>query len=89
MFALFNFDYTGEVNFTVGGHQYGVFTHNWRKESVADWLDWLGRQYFRYGLGEVSETPAMQPPVLTLSQPEFTEAVRQALRDFSPAGFTE
>ncbi len=83
MFALFNFDFTGEVNFTVGGHQYGVFTHDWRKEPVADWLDWLGGQYFRYGLEEVPQTQPPQPPVLTLSQPEFAEAVRQALRDFT------
>lgn len=83
MFTRFNFDYTGEVNFTVGGHEYGVFVHNWRKEPVADWLEWLGAQYFRYGMEEVPETPNIQPPVLTLSQPEFTEAVRQALRDFT------
>lgn len=83
MFRRFNFDYSGEVDFTVGGHRYGVFTHNWRKEPVAVWLDWLGAQYFRYGMQAKVETTVVHPPVITLSRPEFIEAVRQGLRDFT------
>ncbi|MBK8901087.1 MAG: ATP-binding protein [Anaerolineaceae bacterium] len=74
MFSRLNFDYTGEADFTVGGHRYGVFTHNWRTEPVGEWLEWLGAQYFQYGAN---------PASLALSQTEFAEAVRQALRDFT------
>lgn len=84
MFTHFNFEYSGEADFTVDGHRYGVFTHNWRAEPVGQWLDWLGAQYFRSGIELAQKTTVSIPPTLiTLSQPEFIEAVRQALRDFT------
>ncbi|HEX9923526.1 MAG TPA: AAA family ATPase [Anaerolineae bacterium] len=83
MFTRFNFDYTGAADYIVGGHRYGVFTHNWRTEPVAAWLDWVGAQYFSLGINTEKALDISPPPLLTLSQPEFAEAVRQALRDYT------
>ncbi|MDX1417172.1 MAG: hypothetical protein R3293_23400, partial [Candidatus Promineifilaceae bacterium] len=84
MFTHFNFEYTGKADFTVGGHRYGVFTHNWQAEPVGQWLEWLGAQHFRHGMELERETAvSASPPLLTLSQPEFIAAVRQALRDYT------
>ncbi|MCA9997673.1 MAG: hypothetical protein KDE56_18070 [Anaerolineales bacterium] len=86
MFTQFNFDYTGEADFTVGNHQYGVFSHDWRVESVGAWGYRLERLQLGLQPGQRRETavsPPSSPPLLTLSQPEFIEAVRQALRDYT------
>ena len=82
MFAHFNFAYTGDADFVVAGHRYGVFTHDWRAESVGAWGYRL--EALQLGLEPTRKpAPAPPPPILTLSQPEFVEAVRQALRDYT------
>ncbi len=83
MFSYFNFDYTGEADFEVSGHRYGVFTHDWRVESVTDWGYRMEAVQLGLDPGKTREPVASQPQLLTLSQPEFTEAVRQALRDYT------
>ncbi|MCI0727868.1 MAG: ATP-binding protein [Chloroflexi bacterium] len=83
MFGYFNFDYTGEADFVVGRHRYGVFTHDWRIESVAAWGYRMEALQLGLELGKERETGTTPPPLLTLSQPEFIEAVHQALRDYT------
>ena len=85
MFTQFNFDYTGEADFEVGGHRYGVFTHDWRVESVAAWGYRLENLQLGLQPSQKRETAILtgSPPLITLSQPEFIEAVRQALRDYT------
>jgi DNA-directed RNA polymerase specialized sigma24 family protein len=83
MFGYFNFAHTGEADFVVGGHRYGVFTHDWRVESVAAWGYRMEALQLGLELGRKRETAVAPPPLLTLSLPEFTEAVRQALRDYT------
>jgi hypothetical protein len=83
MFGYFNFDYTGEADFVVGGHRYGVFTHDWRIEPVTAWGYRMEALQLGLELGKQRETAVTPPPLLTLSQPEFVEAVRQALRDYT------
>jgi hypothetical protein len=62
-----------------------VFARDWRRERGVDWLERMaGRE-----LGD--EAPAPDPerevaPVLALSQPEFADAVRRALRDLHSPG---
>lgn len=73
-----------EADFIVDGHRYGVFSHDWRVEPASEWLDVKAD---RYGMSEVDlaelepppRTPA--PPVIVLSEPEFVEAARRAVRD--------
>ena len=82
MFKSFNFAHTGEADFVVGGHRYGVFTHDWRAETVKEWG--YRMEAWQLGLDQPLPQPTPPPPpLITLSQPEFTEAVRQALRDYT------
>ncbi len=78
-FAGINMQRSLEADFEVGGRHYGVFTHDWRVESASVWP-----------LGQRVQTTLSTPergkpllPLLVLSQPEFEEAVRQALRNYA------
>jgi hypothetical protein len=69
-----------EADFEVGGRSYGGFAHDWRRFGGAEWLERMAERE----LGD--EAPAPSPergpsPLLALSQPEFADAVRRALRD--------
>jgi hypothetical protein len=96
-FTMINMHRSPEADFTVEGHRYGVFSHDWREESAAEWMELKAD---RYNLTEIDldalEPPKMSatqarvalarsplPPLLVLSEPEFVDAVRQALRDYT------
>jgi hypothetical protein len=72
-----------EADFEVDGRHYGVFAHDWRVEPPAAWMD------IKLELASATDARPEQsqvqspPPLLVLSQTEFAEAVRQALRDYS------
>jgi len=69
-----------EADFTVDGHTYGVFGHDWRAVPQAQWLGRIA------ALGESaghSEAPASAEPLVVLSEPDFAEAVHDALRAFA------
>ena len=74
------FDRAPEADFEVGGRRYGVFAHDWRRFGGAEWLERMTERE----LGD--EAPAPSPErrpeaLLALSQAEFADAVRRALRD--------
>ncbi len=73
-FAGVNFARVPEADFEVGGRRYGVFAHEWRIESPADWLS-AQRVPMPFGEGVAAST--------ALAQPEFQAAVRDCLRHFS------
>ena len=83
LFAFINFDYTREADFIVIGRRFGVFTHDWRAEPQSVWGEAIVAR--QLGVTPKSEQLATRPspPLLVLSQPEFAEAVRQALRDYT------
>ncbi|HEY7622486.1 MAG TPA: AAA family ATPase [Solirubrobacteraceae bacterium] len=74
------FDRAPDADFEVGGRGYGVFARDWRRVGGVEWLDRMaGRE-----LGDDAAVPDSERehgPVLALSQPEFADAVRRALRD--------
>src|SRR5690606_33811843 len=83
-FTMINMQRTPDADFVVDGHCYGVFSHDWRVQRAADWME---LKVVRYGLTEEelaaleSELARMQPPksappapLLVLSEPEFAEA---------------
>jgi hypothetical protein len=82
MFAYADLARIPEADFEVGGRRYGVYGHDWRAVPPLAWLTLLAER-------EVAQAPHDLPsprgsePLLVLSQPEFEEAVRRALRDFS------
>ncbi len=85
--AIFNYadlSRLPEADFTAAGQRYGVFGHDWRITPPAVWLELLAAR-------EVAVKPPTSPPAPTttplvvLSQPDFANAVQQALRDLRSA----
>ncbi len=70
-----------EADYTIGNNRYGVFGHDWRLRPPLAWLDLLAQREVAPN-AEVVAPPA-ETPLIVLSQPEFTSAVHDALRDLS------
>jgi hypothetical protein len=77
LFAYIDYHRAHEAEYEVGGRRYGVFAHDWRRLDQAAWLELMGDRE----LGAAVTPPTGAAPDLVLSQPEFAEAVRAALRD--------
>ena len=72
-----------DADFEVGGRRYGMFARDWRRAGAVEWLERMaGREL---GGEAPAQTRAQTAPVLALSQPEFADAVRRALRDMHRA----
>jgi hypothetical protein len=79
------FDRAAEADFEVGGRTYGVFARDWRRVGGVDWLERMAGH--ELGDGAAVRDPEREiGPVLALSQPEFADAVRRALRDLHRPG---
>jgi hypothetical protein len=63
----------------VGGRRYGLFAHDFRRAPVDALLELVTERGLARDL--TPSLPTVKPPLLVLSQPEFDQAVRQALRD--------
>jgi hypothetical protein len=79
-FALADLHRVRDADFEVDGRRFGVFAHDYRERPVDELIDlWIERS--------LAQDPTLQAgsPELTqvISQGEFTDAVRQALRDLS------
>lgn len=72
-----------EADFTVGGHTYAAFAHDWRAMPADQWLDLMEQRELSVELQPGQIEPLEFEPLLVLSQPEFEEAVRQAVRDLN------
>jgi hypothetical protein len=74
-----------EADFTVGGRTYGVYGHDWRLMPPTAWLELMAEREIAMGLVDTPTTaPTTAPsPVLVLSQPDFAEAVRDALKSYT------
>ena len=78
MFSSLHFWRAPEADFEIGGHRYGLFSHDWRVESVAQWMMIKVERASQDDGVLVAQSPAR--PLLVLSQTDFAEAVHQALR---------
>ncbi len=74
---------TPEADFVVDGRRYGVFTHDWRVEPVAAWLNVKASLAADPNLMLLPPDSVRAPTLLVLSRPDFADAVRQALRDYT------
>lgn len=83
MFAYLNFHRAPEADFSVGGRSFGVFCHDWRLEPQSVWLDVLADRELQEEFRPETKDLTSGSQLLVLSQPEFADAVRQALRDFA------
>jgi hypothetical protein len=84
-FTSIGFPRAPEADFEVGGRRYGVFAHDWRVEPPLAWVERKGLLEFTdaAALAAAPAAPGPRAPLLVLSQPDFSEAVRRALRDFT------
>jgi hypothetical protein len=74
-----------EADYEVAGRRYGVFAHDWRRTPLEPWLELTADRELDRG-DEPLPRPDPPPDELALSQPEFIEAVRRALRDLHRPG---
>ncbi len=84
MLAYFDLAQLTEADFEVGGRRYGVYGHDWRVVSPIVWQQLLAQRE----IAATTDTTILPPAsgavqsLLVLSQPEFVEAVQDALRNF-------
>jgi hypothetical protein len=82
--AVIGFPRAPEAAFEVGGRHYGVFAHDWRVESPLVWIEHKGLLEFTDAAAAAAPIdPGARVPLVVLSHPDFEEAVRRALRDFT------
>ncbi len=82
IFAFIDFHRVEGGDVAVGGHRVGMFARDWRTTSVTAWRDLMTeRQLSR--ADTFGELPARQEQLLVLSEEEFTDAVREALRGYA------
>ncbi|MFI0370737.1 AAA family ATPase [Actinomadura sp. 1N219] len=74
---LSHFDFHHAIRYEIGGRPYEVYAHDWRRLSVEEWLELTAERE----LGAAATPPTGTAPELVLSQPEFADAVRAALKD--------
>lgn len=73
-----------EADFEVGGRRYGAFAHDWRATPPAEWQRLMGSRQLEQDEGPAPRARISRPGgLLVLSETEFAQAVRQALRDYS------
>ena len=75
-------NYMPELNFEVGEKLYSVFAHDWRAVPVPAWLELLGKRELATDLKPEELERERPAPLVVLSEPEFKEAVKNALRNF-------
>ncbi|MCM8750600.1 hypothetical protein NET02_15750 [Thermomicrobiaceae bacterium CFH 74404] len=85
LFTYINFSRAVEADFEVGGHRYGSFAHDWRAEPLAVWREIMSERELSLDFKPEPVDQFASPPLVVLSQPEFAEAVRRALRDYHRA----
>ncbi|MEV6490763.1 ATP-binding protein [Actinoplanes sp. NPDC051633] len=78
-FAAADMPRAAGADFWVGGRRYGLFAHDFRQVPVGSLLELVTERALSQDL--TSAATAERPPLLVLSQPEFDDSVRQALRD--------
>ena len=64
----------------VADPQFGLYAHNWRKTPLPEWIELISGREVATDLRVEELAAASAAPLLALSQPEFAEAVRSALR---------
>ena len=82
-FAHIRQQHAPRAEFSVGGHAYAVFVHDWRAEPPLTWLREMADRELTTTASDDHDDMETQRPIVVLSHPEFVAAVRQALRDYA------
>lgn len=75
-FAYIDYHRAHEAEYDIGNHHYAVFAHDFRRLGPSEWLELMSDRE----IGAPAGPPTGADPELVLSQPEFAQAVRAALR---------
>ena len=82
-FAHIRQPHAPRAGFSVGGHDYAVFVHDWRAEPPLTFLREMADRELTTTPSDDRDDLETQRPIVVLSHPEFVTAVRQALRDYA------
>lgn len=82
VFAYADLNRLSEADFAVGGKSYGMYGHDWRVVPPITWLELLAQREVATEV-QVVTPPELPQQLLVLSQPDFVEAVRGALRNLT------
>ena len=82
IFAYLNLQRSPAAEFEIGGRHYAVYSHDWRAEPLPVWDKLLAERVLQTDLTVEMIEANRSAPLLVLSQSDFTEAVRRALRDY-------
>jgi hypothetical protein len=85
LFAYLYYDRVPEADVEVGGRRLAAYAHDWRRMPAEQWLDLMGRRELDVEFQLPATASGAQAQPLALSQPEFDQAVRRALRDLHRA----
>lgn len=80
-FALADLPRAGDADFAVGGRRFGLFWHDFRQVPVDALVELWTERALAQDIALPPTEPA--PALLVMSQPDFADEVRQALRDLS------
>lgn len=69
-------------DFAIGDRRFGMFGHDWRSVPPMTWLELLAKREIAANPNTIESGPPVRP-MLVLSQNDFGEAVRDALRDYT------
>ncbi len=72
-----------QAGFSIGGHSYAVYVHDWRAEPPLTWLREMADRELTTTASNDRDGGKALRPIMVLSHPEFEAAVRQALRDYA------
>jgi hypothetical protein len=81
LFAYAEIPHVPELDLELNGVTYGMFGHNWRTVPQMLWLDLLAKK--EIGGGSVSAPDNAPAEVVALSEVDFAQRVRDALRDYA------
>lgn len=78
-----NFHRADEADAQAGGWRYHAFAHDWRATPVPQWLELMSTREMMTQMTPADVAVAPPPPLIVLSEPEFADAVKSALRNFT------
>lgn len=82
MFAYADLARLHEADFEVGSRCYGVYGHDWRILSTKAWQELLAQREIAASTQAIQSFQVSEP-LIVLSQPEFVNAVQDALRNYT------
>lgn len=82
LFAYAEIPHVPELDIDINGTTYGMFGHNWRAVPQMLWLDVLAKKEIGGG-GDGGDPASATAEVVALSEKDFSQCVRDALRDYT------